>query len=73
MMLIALFLDHFIHHSRRSTAIDDRCSAVVAVHADPPSCCSSGLTIDSNAFGVSSWCFLGHLFKLYRFHVTGVA
>ena len=47
--------------------------AVFAQIVEPPCCCSFGSVFDSNAFGVSYWCFLDPLFKLYWFHVAGVA
>ena len=73
MMLYDWLFGPFVHHSRRNTATDDPCSAVVAVHADLPSYCPFGSAIDSNAFGVSSWCFLCHLFNRYRFHFADIA
>ena len=72
MVLYALLLGHFIHHSHWSTTVAVARVAVVAVTVDLPLRCSSGSFIVFNVFGVSSWFFLSCLFRRYRAPVAGV-
>ena len=72
MVLNTLLIARFDHHSRRSAATDDRCSAVGAVHVELLLRGSSGLALCSVAFEVSFWCFPCRLLNLYRSPVTGV-
>ena len=73
MVLNPLLLARFDYCSRRFSLTDDLCSAVITVVVVMPLRCFSDLAPSFNAFGVSYWCFLDPLFKLYWFHVTGVA
>ena len=60
-----LLLAHFDHCSRRFSITDDLCSVVITVVVVTPLRCFSDLVPCFNAFGVSYWCFLDPLFKLY--------
>ena len=53
-VLYALLLGHFFHHSHWNIAIVVARAAAAAVIIDPVLCCSSGSAIYSNVFVVSS-------------------
>ena len=72
-VLNPVLLAHFDHCSRRFFVTDDLCSAVITVVVVTPLRFFSDLAPCFNAFKVSYWCFLDPLFKLYWFHVAGVA
>ena len=72
-MLYDRLFAHFVHRSHRSTTVAVACSAMTVVTIERRLQCSSGLVLCSVTFGVSYWCFLGHLFKLYRSHIASVA
>ena len=71
-VLYALLLGHFIHHSHRSTTVAVARAAVLAVTVDPPLRCSSDSSITFNVIGVSSWFFPSGLFRHYRAPIAGV-